>query len=80
MPPNEIGIAVVGAAIVATATALREYATPAFLISNADISPDSIRGPLSGIIVANIVLVTGLALAAPLFGLVYADSAAGHVP
>ncbi len=73
MAPNEIGIAVVGASIVAVATALREYATPNFLIRNPDISPESMRGPLTGIIVANIVLVAGLALAAPLFGVLYAE-------
>jgi O-antigen/teichoic acid export membrane protein len=73
MTPNEIGIAVVGASIVAMATALREYATPNFLIRNPDISLESMRGPLTGIIVANIVLAAGLALAAPLFGMLYAD-------
>jgi O-antigen/teichoic acid export membrane protein len=73
MAPNEIGIAVVGAAIVAMATALREYATPNYLIRNPDVSPESMRGPLTGIIVANIALVVGLALAAPLLGLLYAD-------
>lgn len=74
MPPGDIGIAVIGGAIVAVVTALREYATPNFLIRNPDVSPESLRGPLTGIILANVVLVTGLALGAPLFGLLYADT------
>jgi O-antigen/teichoic acid export membrane protein len=74
MAASEIGISVVGAAIVGMATAVREYATPNYLIRSSDVSRESMRGPLTGIIVANVVLVSGLGLAAPLFGFLYADA------
>jgi O-antigen/teichoic acid export membrane protein len=73
MIPHEIGISVVGAAIVALITALREYATSSFLIKHSDISPADMRGALTAIIFANLVLTACLALAAPVFGLLYAD-------
>jgi O-antigen/teichoic acid export membrane protein len=73
MAASEIGIAVVGWAIVAMATAVREFATPNFFIKSPDVSPDSMRGALTGIVIANVVLVSGLALAAPLFGFLYGD-------
>jgi O-antigen/teichoic acid export membrane protein len=74
MSPQEIGVAVVGMAIVGLVTALREYATASFLIKYADISPTQMHGALTGIICTNAILSAGLALSAPIFGLLYADA------
>lgn len=73
MDPHEIGIAVLGTAIVGLVTALREYATSTYLIKNSELTPDEARGALTGIIFWNALITLGLALAAPLFGLIYED-------
>jgi O-antigen/teichoic acid export membrane protein len=73
MPPNEIGVAVLGAAAVGLITALREYATSTYLIKHSDRSQADLQGALSAIIFANALLLLGLALIAPLAGWLYAD-------
>lgn len=73
MTPNEIGVAVLGAAVVGLITALREYATSTYLIRHSDRSQKDLQGALSAIIFANAVLLAGLALIAPLAGALYAD-------
>lgn len=74
MDPHEIGIAVLGTAVVGLITALREYAAPIYLIKNADLSPDDFRGALTGILCWNALLTLGLAAAAPLVGSFYGDA------
>ena len=71
--PHEIGIAVLGTAIVSLITALREYAAPTYLIKNADLSPNELNGALTGMICWNAFLTIGVASAAPAFGHFYGD-------
>jgi O-antigen/teichoic acid export membrane protein len=73
MAPHEIGIAVLGTAIVHVITALREYAASTYLIKNADLSPNDLKGALTGMICWNALLTIGLAAAAPAFGHFYGD-------
>ena len=73
MPPGEVGIAVLGTAVVGLVTALREYAPSAYLIKPSDRPIRELQGALSAIIFANAVLLIGLALVAPLIGALYTD-------
>jgi len=74
MFPDEIGVTVVGAAIVGIFASLREFATSTFLIKNGDLPPADIHGALTGIIVVNIALVLALVAMAPAFGGIYSDA------
>lgn len=74
MDPHEIGIAVLGTAIVGLVTALREFAAPTYLISNRDLSPDETHSALTGIILWNALITLGLGLVSPLFGWMYGDA------
>lgn len=73
MAPREIGITVVGAAVVALVTALREYATATYLIKHADLSRRDMNGALTAMLCFNVLLTGSLALSAPLFGALYSD-------
>ncbi len=72
MAPHEIGIAVLGSAIVGLITALREYAAPTYLIKT-DLSESELKGALTAMIYWNGLLTIGLAAAAPAFGHFYGD-------
>lgn len=76
--PHEIGIAVLGSAIVGLITALREYAASTYLVTSCKLSTEEFHGALTGIICWNALITFGLALVAPLFGMIYGDARVGH--
>lgn len=78
MPPAEIGIAVLGTAIVAIITGLREFAPANYLIKHTNLSVEQSHSALSGIIAWNAALTAGLAICAPLLGYIYGDDRVAH--
>lgn len=73
LAPSEIGISLVGVAIVSLVTALREFAPPAYFIKSDQLSPDEEASAVTVTLLWNIFLTGGLALASPLVSALYAD-------
>ncbi len=73
LTPEEVGLAVIGMSIAATAFALREFTSPEFLIQRQDITCVDIRTSQTAAMLTTIALGTAITLAAPGIARLYGD-------
>jgi O-antigen/teichoic acid export membrane protein len=73
LTPGEIGVSVIGMAVVGIAMAAREFSSGSFLIQRPSLSRDDIRSAFGVMIVANATISVVLALAAPHVATIYDD-------
>jgi O-antigen/teichoic acid export membrane protein len=73
MTPEEVGVSVVGMAIVGFALSLREFSSPNFLIQHRQLTRLEIRGAFTAMLLVSLVIAAALAFAAPMLA-TYADA------
>src|SRR5262245_1774277 len=65
LAPNEIGIFVLGSAVVIIAQSLRAFGSTTYLIQKADLSLQEVRGAVTAVAVISLMIAAGLATGAP---------------
>ncbi len=78
LTPAEIGVSVIGMAIVGIATALREFASTNFLIQRHDLTQAEIRGAFTAMAVLTVFIAGSLAALAPLLAGMYEEPRLVH--
>lgn len=78
LSPAEIGVSVIGMAIIGVAMALREFASATFLIQQRELTREDIRAAFSVILALTVLISMSLAVAAPLLADVFDET--GLVP
>lgn len=73
MAPEEIGVSVVGMAIVAIALSAREFVSTNYLVQTPDLSRDQVRSAFTVMVLFTVVLAGLLLLAAPALAALYGD-------
>lgn len=73
LSPSEIGVSVIGMAIVGIVMSVREFASGSFLIQRGELSPEEIRGAFTVMLILTIAVSTALALAAPHLASAYGE-------
>jgi O-antigen/teichoic acid export membrane protein len=73
MPPDEIGVTVVGGAVVALAVAGREFSGSSFIIRDRDLPKSRLAGACTFVIGVNGLITLAIALLAPLLSFIYSD-------
>jgi O-antigen/teichoic acid export membrane protein len=74
LTPAEIGVSVIGMAIVGIAMSAREFASANFLIQRQDLSREEIRSAFTIMLLINAAITAMLALSAPLLATVYGEA------
>lgn len=73
LSPAEIGVSVIGAAIVGLFMSLREFASGSFLIQRGKLSPEDIRGAFTITLILTTAVATAVVLAAPRLSIAYGE-------
>jgi O-antigen/teichoic acid export membrane protein len=73
LTPSEIGVSVIGMAIVSIAMSVREFASASFLIQHHDLGRQDIRGAFSVMLILTLAIIGALTLAAPAFASAYRE-------
>lgn len=71
LTPDEIGVSVIGMAVVGIAMAVREFASASYIIQHRDLSEEAIRGAFSTMLVLTLLIAGALVLLAPLLAWTY---------
>ena len=75
LTPAEIGVSVIGTAIVGVALAMREFASASFLIQRAELSRDDVRGAFAVMLVLTLATAAVITLLAPRLAAAYGEPA-----
>ena len=65
LAPGEIGIFVLGSAVVAMALSLRAFGSTTYLIQKVHLSPQEVRGAATAVAAISLIIAAGLAIGAP---------------
>jgi O-antigen/teichoic acid export membrane protein len=73
LTPAEIGVSVIGSAVVALSMAVREFASPNYLIQHQDLTEREIRGTVTMMMIASLIIAGSLAGSAPWLAVAYGE-------
>lgn len=74
LTPDEIGVSVIGMAVVAIAMALREFASTSYIIQHRALTDEAIRGAFSAMLFVTTLIAGALALLAPTLASAYDEA------